>query len=33
LAAQRLPGFDPAHWQDRLQASLEQAANRGETSA
>src|SRR5882762_4056286 len=33
LAAQRLPGFSPAQWQDRLQASLEQAANRGETSA
>ena len=33
LAAQKLPGFNPTQWQDRLQASLEQAANRSETSA
>ena len=33
LAARKLPGFKQTLWQDRLQASLEQAANRSETSA
>ena len=33
LAAQQLPGFIPTQWQDRLQASLEEAANRSETSS
>ena len=33
LAAQKLPGFNQTQWQDRMQASLEQAANRSETSA
>ena len=33
LAAQKLPGFDAAQWQTRLQNSFEQAANRSETSA
>jgi tetratricopeptide (TPR) repeat protein len=33
LAARKLPGFNPAQWQGRLQASLEQAENRSKTSA
>ncbi|MGC2195899.1 MAG: DUF5107 domain-containing protein [Terriglobales bacterium] len=33
LAARKLPGFNGAQWQTRLQASFEQAANRSETSA
>ena len=33
LAAQKLPGFNPAQWHGRLQASLEQAENRGSTSS
>jgi len=33
LAAQKLPGFDQAKWQERLQAALNDAANRTETSA
>ena len=33
LAGQKLPGFDPVQWHDRLQASLEQAENRGSTSS
>jgi len=32
LAAQKLPDFDAAQWQTRLQNSFEQAANRSETS-
>jgi tetratricopeptide (TPR) repeat protein len=32
-AARKLPGFSQAQWQDRLQASLEEAANRSETSS
>ena len=33
MAARKLPGFNPAQWQGRLQASLEQAENRSQTSA
>ncbi|MGA9811865.1 MAG: DUF5107 domain-containing protein [Terriglobales bacterium] len=33
LAARKLPGFNPTSWQERLQSSLDQAANRSQTSA
>jgi len=33
LAAQKLPGFDPQNWQNRLQTALTDASNRTETSA
>lgn len=33
LAAKKLPGFEPAQWQTRLQTSFEQAASRSQTSA
>ena len=33
LAAQKLPGFGQAKWQERLQTALNDAANRTETSA
>ena len=33
LAARKLPGFNPTQWQERLQSSFDQAANRTETSA
>ena len=33
LAAEKLPGFDPKQWQDRLQAAYLQAASRSDTSA
>jgi tetratricopeptide (TPR) repeat protein len=33
LAARKLPGFNQAQWQDRLQTCLEQAENRSATSA
>ena len=33
LAARKLPDFNQAQWQDRLQTSLEQAENRSDTSA
>ena len=32
LAARKLPGFNQAQWQDRMQSALQQAANRSETS-
>jgi tetratricopeptide (TPR) repeat protein len=33
LAARKLPGFNQTQWHERLQTSLNQAADRGETSA
>ena len=33
LAAQKMPSFDPAQWQSRLQSSYDAAASRSETSA
>ena len=33
LAARKLPAFNQAQWQDRLQTSLEQAENRSDTSS
>jgi tetratricopeptide (TPR) repeat protein len=33
LAAQKLPGFDQAQWQSRLQAALDRAKDLGETSS
>ena len=32
LAAQKMPGFDPAKWQDRLRSSYDAAASRSDTS-
>jgi tetratricopeptide (TPR) repeat protein len=32
MAAQKMPGYTPSQWQDRLQASFDAAASRGETS-
>jgi len=32
LAAQKMPGFDRAHWQDRLRSSYDAAASRSDTS-
>ncbi|MGH9505111.1 MAG: DUF5107 domain-containing protein [Terriglobales bacterium] len=33
LAAQKLPGFNPTQWRERLQSSLDEAAHRSQTSA